>query len=82
MVAWLGMMLPALNVHERIGRMGGMKATAPAAAFENTMMLGRQVVGEPWAAVEAALARQRAGAKSIARIAPAPALRHILTGRP
>jgi hypothetical protein len=34
----------------------GMKQDAPPEVFQSMMGLGRQVVGEPWGAVEAALA--------------------------
>ncbi len=53
---WLRLMLPALNAQERIGMMAGMKAGAPADAFQRVMGLGREVVGEPWKTVEAAMA--------------------------
>lgn len=53
---WMSIMLPALNVHERIGVMTGMKAGAPPEAFQGIMGLGRQVVGSDWQVVEAAVA--------------------------
>lgn len=56
MAEWMGLMLPALNVHERIGVMGGVKANAPPAVFEQMMQLGRDAVGAPWDAVQAAVA--------------------------
>lgn len=55
MAEWMAMMLPALNVHERIGVMGGIKANAPAAVFEQMMQLGHEVVGTRWDAVQAAV---------------------------
>ncbi len=55
MAQWMALMLPALNVHERIGIMGAMKANAPPEVFESMMHLGRQAVGPRWQAVQAAL---------------------------
>ncbi len=53
---WMALMLPALNHQERVGMFAGMKQDAPPEVFQSMMGLGRQVVGEPWGAVEAALA--------------------------
>lgn len=52
---WMALMLPALSHQERVGMLAGMKQDAPPEAFQSMMSLGRQVVGEPWGAVEAAL---------------------------
>lgn len=52
---WMGIMLPALNVQERVGMLSGMKAGAPPEVFQAVMALGREFVGEPWSAVEAAV---------------------------
>jgi len=52
---WLRLMLPALNLQELIGVLGGMRAGAPPEVFESVVALGRETVGERWAEVERAL---------------------------
>jgi hypothetical protein len=42
MAAVLRWMLPAMNHDERIGMLAGMRATAPAPAFDGAMQLARQ----------------------------------------
>lgn len=55
-VEWMALMLPALNYQECVGMLAGMKQDAPPEVFQSMMGLGREVVGERWGAVEAALA--------------------------
>ena len=52
---WMQLMLPALNVQERVGMLSGMRMGAPPEVFQMVMGIGRASVGEPWGAVEAAL---------------------------
>jgi hypothetical protein len=52
---WMQIMLPALNVQERVGMLMGMRAGAPPEVFRAVMQIGREAVGEPWGAVETAL---------------------------
>lgn len=44
MVDFLRYMLPAMNVHERVGLLGGMKATAPPEVFNGIWSLAQQVL--------------------------------------
>ena len=53
---WLSMMFPAMNIHEQVGVLTGMKAGAPQPVYEQTCALITQALGDRWAAVEAALA--------------------------
>lgn len=52
-------MLPAMNHDERVGMLGGMRATAPAPAFEGALQIARQrLAATEWAKLEAALRLQ------------------------
>lgn len=55
-IQWLPLLLPAINVHERIGMLAGMKMSAPPEVFGNVMNLGRELLGEQWTPVEQAQA--------------------------
>jgi hypothetical protein len=42
MMALLGWFMPALSAPERAGMLGGMRASAPAPAFEAALAIARQ----------------------------------------
>jgi hypothetical protein len=47
-------MLPAMNVEERAGMLGGMKAGAPPPAFRAAVDVAKRVLGQSaWSAVSA-----------------------------
>jgi len=53
---WFAYMVPAMNIHERIGVLTGIKLNAPPAAFEALGGVARSALGEAgWKQVESAL---------------------------
>ena len=53
---WFAFMVPAMNVHERIGVLSGIKMNAPTAAFEALGGVARSALGEAgWNEVESSL---------------------------
>ncbi len=53
---WMELMLPALNLDERAGMLGGMKAAAPPPVFEAASAVAARVLGTArWSAVQARL---------------------------
>jgi hypothetical protein len=52
---WLALMLPNLNHQELVGLLSGMKAAAPAEAYAKVSGMAKELLGDRWASIEAAL---------------------------
>jgi hypothetical protein len=55
MKRWMGFFLPALSNPENAALLGSIKANAPAPAYEGMAAGARAVLGDRWAAIEAAI---------------------------